>query len=212
MATLDANHGHYGSNGVYHYHGSAAAPYMIGNMVGQVTEDNTMQIIPQPHANPVRPGTTPLSGAVITGCVPNGTGNGYTLTYTLSGQTHSVQYSWTPAGVYTFNFIDPSGTTTSHYNGFTPCTVPTSLETVANTDANISVYPNPTINALHIELGEGIQDKEVKGIEVLDSQGKSIYTLGHYESNLEVGHLAKGVYFVNIQMDKYRVTKKVVVK
>ena len=29
MTTLDANHGHYLS-GVYHYHGTAAAPYMIG--------------------------------------------------------------------------------------------------------------------------------------------------------------------------------------
>ena len=38
MTTLDANHGHY-FNGVYHYHGTATAPYMIGNMVGAVTED-----------------------------------------------------------------------------------------------------------------------------------------------------------------------------
>jgi hypothetical protein len=55
MKALDANHGHYGSNGVYHYHGTTAYPYMIGSMVGKVTEDATMQIIPQATATPVRP-------------------------------------------------------------------------------------------------------------------------------------------------------------
>ena len=61
MTTLDANHGHYLS-GVYHYHGTAAAPYMIGNMVGQVTEDANLQIIPQAQAKPIRTAGTPLSG------------------------------------------------------------------------------------------------------------------------------------------------------
>lgn len=56
--SLDANHGHYGSDGIYHYHSSAAAPYMIGNMVGTVTEDATMQIIPQAAAKGVRPALT----------------------------------------------------------------------------------------------------------------------------------------------------------
>jgi hypothetical protein len=40
MMPLDVNHGHEGSNGIYHYHGTKTAPYMIGNMVGVVTEDS----------------------------------------------------------------------------------------------------------------------------------------------------------------------------
>ena len=79
---------------------------MIANMVGQVTEDTTHQIIPQPHANPVRPGQTPLNGAVITNCMANGN-NGYTLIYTLSGNTDSIVYYWNTAGLYTFNFHTP---------------------------------------------------------------------------------------------------------
>ena len=50
MKKLDDNHGHFGNDGVYHYHGSDAAPYMIKNMVGKVTEDATLQIIPQAQA------------------------------------------------------------------------------------------------------------------------------------------------------------------
>ncbi len=127
LLALDANHGHYW-NGVYHYHGTATpvAPYMIANMVGQVTEDATNQIIPQPNANPVRPPQNPLSGAVITNCVANGS-NGYTLTYTLGGNTNTIAYSWSTAGQYTFNFNTSTGTTISTYNGFIPCQLPTTL-------------------------------------------------------------------------------------
>jgi len=39
MQPLDANHGHFGSNGVYHYHGTTTYPYSIGKMVGKVTLD-----------------------------------------------------------------------------------------------------------------------------------------------------------------------------
>jgi hypothetical protein len=127
MAALDTCHGHYGSNGVYHYHGTTAAPYMIGYMVGAVTEDATLQIVPQAAAKPVRPSLTPLTGATITACVPNGTNNGYNLTYTKSGQNYNVNYSWT-TNVYTYNFISPTSTTTSTYNGFTQCAIVTPLK------------------------------------------------------------------------------------
>ncbi len=85
---------------------------MIGNMVGQVTEDATLQIIPQAKAKPVRPSLTPLNGAVITNFQPNASGNGYILSYTKDGQTFKVDYSWTPTGVYTYHFISPTGTVT----------------------------------------------------------------------------------------------------
>jgi hypothetical protein len=65
---------------------------MIGNMVGKVTEDATLQIIPQAAAQPVRPSLTPLSGATITGFQANPAGNGYDLTYTRNGQTYHVEY------------------------------------------------------------------------------------------------------------------------
>jgi hypothetical protein len=120
MTTLDANHGHY-LNGVYHYHGTLVYPYAIGNMVGVVTKDATDQIIPQPSGVPFRPAGNPLSGAVITGCTPNATNNGYGLTYTVSNQTYTINYSWTTStAAFTFNFVAPTGTTTtSNYTGTT---------------------------------------------------------------------------------------------
>ena len=137
MTTLDANHGHYW-NGVYHYHGTSSKPYMIGNMVGVVTEDNTMQIIPQATAKPVRPSLTPLSGAVITACVTNAGNNGYNMTYTRNAQTYHVNYKWTDTtnsrSKYTFSFVSPASSADSVYLGFSQseCKVPDTSGTIVS--------------------------------------------------------------------------------
>lgn len=137
MSTLDSCHGHFGTNGVYHYHGTSSAPYMIGKMVGQVTEDATLQIIPQAAASSVRTSGTPLTGAVITGCVANANNNGYNLTYTRSGSTYQVNYSWGDTSrsrsKYNFRFISPTNTADSIYVGFSQslCTIPTASTPVS---------------------------------------------------------------------------------
>jgi hypothetical protein len=105
---------------------------MIGKMVGKVTEDATLQIIPQAAATSIRPAGTPLSGAVITNLVANAGNNGYDLTYTRSGQTYHVIYDWVDTSrsrsKYTFHFVNPTSTADSVYVGFSQsqCIVPTS--------------------------------------------------------------------------------------
>ena len=146
MTTLDANHGHYyGMAGVYHYHGTAAPPYIIGNMVGQVTEDATKQIVPQEaQAKPVRPSQLPLRGAAITNCLANAAGNGYAVAYTLNNQAYSLNYNWTTAGIYTFNLVASTGTTTSTYTGTVPCAVPLATRVPNASSAAMAIYPNPS--------------------------------------------------------------------
>lgn len=211
MKALDANHGHYGSNGVYHYHGTTAYPYMIGNMVGKVTEDATMQIIPQAAATPVRPSLTPLKGAVITKMVPNATKNGYIMTYTLNNQTYSVDYKWTTNGVYTYNFISPSGTTTQTYNGFKPCTVPTANESETQTQFKVDLFPNPTNGTLNLQLGEGLNAQQIQHISIYNILGQMVYQSDRYQQNIEMKDFAKGFYLVKIQLPQTQFTQKVVV-
>jgi hypothetical protein len=210
MNTLDANHGHYGADGAYHYHGTSTAPYMIGNMVGKVTEDNTLQIIPQAHANPVRPAGTPLQGAVITDCQANGP-LGYTLTYTKSGQNYSVQYSWTLAGQYTFNFVNPGGTTTQVFNGFAQCEVPTATIDLETDNTQILVFPNPVNNGFSIQLPETIRPTDILSISLFNVKGKKVFQTDQYAAKFDVDHLAKGPYFVKIQLSNQLVTKKIIV-
>lgn len=120
MKTLDISHGHEGSGGVYHYHGTADYPYVVGSMKGKVTSDPSTpapenQIIPQAFANSVRPALTPLSGASITDFKINSPTN-YTLTYKIGSKFGSVNYLWNATNLYTFNLTNVDGKlTTSTY-------------------------------------------------------------------------------------------------
>lgn len=214
MLPLDANHGHYGSNGIYHYHGTATAPYMIANFVGQVTEDATYQLIPQAAARAVRTENwTPLNGALITSCVANGTNTGYNLSYTLNGVPgYATNFSWNGT-VYTFNYVTPSGTTTTNYNGFAQCTVPTlSAADVILMEKRISVYPNPVSDMLTINLGNSGLENEVQFISVYDVKGSLISRTSGFVPTMDIKKLTSGTYIIKIQLSQSVVAKKIVVK
>lgn len=212
MTTLDANHGHFGSNGVYHYHGTPSFPYMIANMVGQVTEDASFQIIPQAAAQPVRPALTPLNGALITSCIPNATNNGYTLSYTLNGQNYSVAYSWTVSGVYTFNFISPTGTTTSTYNGFKPCDVPTLLHDISELESTVSIYPNPANDYLNISLGGEDHERDVQQITISSLAGQKVFERTKFANQISVKDFPHGQYTVRIKRSNDVITRKIIIR
>jgi hypothetical protein len=214
MATLDANNGHYGTNSIYHYHGTSTAPYMIGNFVGQVTEDATHQLIPQAAARPVRnENWTPLNGALITSCVANGTNTGYNLLYTLNGTPgYATNFSWNGT-VYTFNYVTPTGTTTTPYTGFAQCTVPTlSTADFVAIEKRITVYPNPATDILNINLGNTNLENEVQNISVYNIKGSIISKTSKFVPTLDIKKLSTGTYFVKIQFPQSVVTKKIVVK
>jgi hypothetical protein len=213
MSPLDANHGHYGTNGVYHYHGTETFPYMIGNMVGQVTEDNTMQIIPQAAAHPVRPSLTPLQGAKITDCQPNASNNGYVLTYTKGGQTYKVDYNWTQNGKYTFKFISPpSDTATSIYNGFSQCQVPVGVDDLFANSNSASIYPNPAHGSFSVLLTDVSSKRDVRDISIYHINGELVRTYQGYQPEITTGGWAAGVYLVKIRFAKNELVKKLVIE
>ena len=214
MKALDANHGHVGTNGVYHYHGTATAPYMIGNMVGKVTEDASLQIIPQASAKPIRPAGAPLKGATITGCVANAAKNGYSLSYTLTGQTYKWDYSWDVAsGKYTFAIGAPTGTTTTTYNGYVPCVVKITTTKETELDDNaISIFPNPNDGVLNLQLNYDLQDSDVKHISIYDLKGTIVYKNTSFTEKIDFRSTTKGVYVIKIQCQNGLFVKKIVVE
>lgn len=119
MAALDAYHGHEWEGG-YHYHGTNDYPYMVGSIRGKINTSGTApedQISPQPVSPMLRTSLHPMTNnsgtTLITGCTPNGNGNGYKVSYTFNGQQGSVEYSWDENELYTFIFHDIDGTTTT---------------------------------------------------------------------------------------------------
>jgi hypothetical protein len=198
MQSLDVHHGHAWANGSYHYHGTSTAPYMINSFAGQVTEDATHQLIPQAQASPVRPSLTPLNGALITSCILNASQNGYSLSYSLNNQNYAVNYSWTPTGIYTFNFVSPNGTTTQTYNGFTPC------EIIAGNMENklsvsLKIFPNPSTNYLSIQLSEELT-KNVDEIQIIDLFGKEISHSHGFSGSISINDIPPGSYLLKIKM------------
>ena len=111
---LDAFDGHSTPQLGYHYHASNHYPYVNGGFHGTVTERDG-QVDPQPRAQPVRPATTPLRGAVITDFKAEADGKSYTLTYALNGQPVKLHYA-AESGAVRFDFTDASGkTATKNY-------------------------------------------------------------------------------------------------
>lgn len=113
MTVLDSCHGHIGTNGNYHYHGTTNYPYVIGAMRGKVNLDPATpapenQILPQAFTKPARPATTPLKGAEITDFTTVGS-NGYLLTYKIGTKNGYVKYSWDANNKYTYTLTDTSG-------------------------------------------------------------------------------------------------------
>lgn len=209
MQPLDSNHGHALTgiaNGIYHYHGSTSAPYMIARFAGQVTEDNTHQLVPQAKAKPVRASRKPLSGALIKTCEPNANNNGYTLVYTLNGKTDSIVYSWTQNGIFTFRYyLNGNGTSLdSVYNGSPVCQVPT-LQHNATYEAAMELCPNPVSDHLEITVPSGVNSGRIL---VFDMKGQFVFGKsfsGPADTRIETASLAKGTYVLMMIPDSGKV-------
>jgi hypothetical protein len=214
MLPLDANHGHMGSNGVYHYHGTNTAPYMIGRMAGQVTEDASHQLVPQPAASPVRPALTPLNGALITSCTPNANNNGYNLTYSLNTLIDSVVYSWTTNGIYTFKYYKNGNLdSTRTFNGFNQCTVPTGVLDESPADGiNIGpIYFDPSNHALIIKIKNSIDLQSIRNIQLYDIEGQLIHQTNSYVEKINVPENARGIYLVRVNTQNQAFVRKVLI-
>ncbi len=103
---LDALNGHHDAEGNYHYHSSRRFPYLNGGFHGEVRVAGG-QVDPQPRAQPLRPASRPLRGAVITDF--SGTlKDGYKLTYSLNGRSNHIHYKTDATSGASFRFIDSS--------------------------------------------------------------------------------------------------------
>ncbi len=107
---LDSFKGHDHGTG-YHYHATKSYPYLNGGFHGEVQHDGS-QVIPQPRGAPIRPATSPLRGATITGFSGN-LQDGYSLKYEVYGRPAYINYKTADNGTATFNYVDTAGRTTT---------------------------------------------------------------------------------------------------
>ncbi len=109
LLDLDEYNGHLGADGIYHYHGTAAYPYINGGLVGVVEASD--QVEPQPTTTAIREAGEPLPGATITGFADLGDGS-FHLEYEIDGGLGTVDYTVTDTTV-DFEFTSVDGVVTS---------------------------------------------------------------------------------------------------
>jgi len=97
MNKLDSFNGHTYKKFGYHYHGTSSYPYINGGFKGVVSQKDG-QVDPQASTHAFRPPQPPLRGATITSCQNLGNGH-FILTYSLSGETTTIDYIATLATV-----------------------------------------------------------------------------------------------------------------
>ncbi|MFM7261486.1 MAG: YHYH protein, partial [bacterium] len=95
----------------YHYHAAKTFPYINGGMRGKVELSGAgpeNEIVPQAHANGVRPALQALRGAKITGFEQTGD-KAWSLRYEVGGKASFVNYRVVEGGKAIFEFVGPDG-------------------------------------------------------------------------------------------------------
>lgn len=99
---LDESHGYFDEEGNYRYIGKLDPPYVMAYFKGPADLED------RPPTRGIREFLRPLRGAEITGFTGN-LEEGYSLEYTIQGETHLVNYKIEGEGAE-FQFVDPDGT------------------------------------------------------------------------------------------------------
>ena len=151
-----------------------------------------------------------MKDAVITGLEANATNTGYNLTYTIGTAVYKVNYSWNTNGVYTFNFVNPTGTTVSTYNSTAPCKISTATNEVESTE--FMVYPNPASESIRISLQQTLKSSDIKNVAIFNVSGQMVFSAGSFQENIRTGHFTPGLYFLHLKTDRQVLVKKLVIE
>lgn len=157
----------------------------------------------------------------------NGTGTGMALATVNGGQpfpqnpTYSVTWNSDPVqtglianglpyGVYEYTVVDALGCTLVNeieilYVG---------IEEITGLD-QFNYYPNPAEGSFIIDIAFN-ENKEFN-LSIVNSVGQSVLNLGtvngsQYNETIDITSLTTGFYFLNVEVDGYRITRKLTVK
>jgi len=89
---------------------------------------------------------------------------------------------------------------------FFECTPTVVSTTAVNLDpGSVSVYPNPFVDELSIEVNGGL-----RRVEIYSPSGKSVFANREPGPTISLNHLTAGIYFLRIETDAGTVMKKII--
>ncbi|MCY1458393.1 hypothetical protein D9M71_757720 [compost metagenome] len=76
------------------------------------------------------------------------------------------------------------------------------------------VYPNPTNTASLLNIKLSNENAATYNLVITNSSGQVVFENKNYnlEEQYHTGNLSKGIYFVTIQSQNFKETKKIIVK
>jgi len=97
-------------------------------------------------------------------------------------------------------------------------TIPTGATGMDDVDpfAGFKIYPNPTTGLFTLELDNNIFGEI--SIDIITEEGKQIRNVRsekiteYYNSEIDLSSQPKGLFFINLKIDKYLATRKVVIE
>lgn len=80
-----------------------------------------------------------------------------------------------------------------------------SSNSTINNPTSFNIYPNPTKDKFILT-----SDYQIKSIEITDKTGRQIMRINESCNNIDVSHLPKGAYFINVKTDKGDFIEKII--
>ena len=87
----------------------------------------------------------------------------------------------------------------------------TNVETFSEFNFEVNVFPNPTNGYFKIEIATDILPYYIRGIKIYGLDARLYYLSENIEEEIDVGHLSKGTYFVQIDFRGQQLTKKIMI-
>ena len=116
------------------------------------------------------------------------------------------------AGVLTFNYVNPTGTTTQTFTNFKSCAFTTPTLDLLNEANSVNIFPNPTRNGFSIGLVSPLNTNDIQNISIFDVPGRLIFSSSKFIPYIETKNWQSGTYFMYVKSLDFQVTKKIVVE
>ncbi|MFD2698331.1 T9SS type A sorting domain-containing protein [Mesonia sediminis] len=118
-------------------------------------------------------------------------------------QNHTSTYTYTVSQQGSLNFLVITNTSTGDQAFYQS----QQLGVVSKEKVAIQLYPNPVTNSFELEIDSG---KEINSISVFSINGKEVLSFKKAQAIYDISQLAKGVYFVEIEIEGGKSIKKIV--
>ncbi len=195
--------------------GSESASFFDGSAIGQATIDGYLvtETLGSPVSLPAPSAgiNSDLYTFTVNGSPTSGTlyilENNSALASTITPLKSFMQADMIDNGMAQFaNVVDPNAAAVSGMSSFTFSTLSSSNDSHLQV---VSIYPNPTVDALNIKLSD-TDLNEIEKISIYDLKGQLVLQQTEIvqEQQISVKHLSKGLYIIELNAGTAKHIKK----